>query len=78
MNALPFDRRPLNALIPHLSPRVILNVVADLGLLLLVPGRRPRLLRLPPGPESTLVLLLPFFPFPLFILFIGHFLFDII
>ena len=37
------------AFIPHRSPSVILNVVVDLGLLLLVPGRRHLLLRLPFG-----------------------------
>ena len=61
--------RFLNVLILHRSPNVILNVVADLGLLLLVPGRLPHLIGLPPGPELSLVPLLPLVPLPLRLLF---------
>ena len=50
--ARPPVRRFPNLLIPHHSPSAILNVMADLGLLLLVPGRPPHHLRLPPPPSS--------------------------
>ena len=59
------SRRFLNALIPHRSPSVIINVVVDLGLLLLVSGSWPHLLRLTLGPEPSFVSLLPLFSFPL-------------
>ena len=52
------DRRLLNFLIPYRSPSFILNVVADLGLSLLVHGSRP-----------FLVPLLPLVPFSLHLLF---------
>ena len=61
----PHHRRFLNALIPHRSPSVIINVVVDLGLLLLVSGSWPHLLRLTLGPEPSFVSLLPLFSFPL-------------
>ena len=54
----------LNVLIPLRSPIIILNVMADIGLLLLVPGCRAYILRLPPGPESSLVPLLPLVQLP--------------
>ena len=62
MTALPLDRRFLSALIPHRSSSVILNVVVDLGLLLLVSGCRPHFLRLLPGLEPSFVPLLPLVP----------------
>ena len=54
---------------PHSSPSFIPNIVTDLGLLLLVPGSRPHLLRLSPGPEHSHAPLLPLFLFPLRLLF---------
>ena len=56
-------------LIPHRSPSVILNVMADLGLLLLVLGRRPHLLKLPLGREPSVVPLLSLVPLPLCLLY---------
>ena len=68
------DRHPLRSEASkrlHRSPSVIVNVVADLGLLLLLPGRRPLLLRLlpGPGPGPGPTPLLPLFSFPLRLLF---------
>ena len=54
--ALLLVQRLPSGLTPHRFPSIILNVGADLGLLLLVLGRRPHLLRLmlglEPGPGS--------------------------
>ena len=58
-------QRFLNVLNSTPLPQVILNVVADIGLLLLVPWWRSHRLRLPPGPEPSLVPLLLFVPLPL-------------
>ena len=68
MTAFPHDRSFLNALIPHRSPSVILNLVEELGLLLLIALRRPHF-RLLPGPEPSLVPVLPLALFLLRLLF---------